>query len=84
MIGTFLYKGQGLGNQLWSYYTVRLLAIRNNCQFVVFAKKAFKGKNFIELDFGYLVSYPSRSQPEAEIFPPFSHYFSEQQTICKD
>ncbi len=52
MIVTELYSGQGLGNQLWSYVVTRALALDRDYQFGIMGKEKFKGKEFLNLDFG--------------------------------
>jgi hypothetical protein len=81
MIGTYLYNGQGLGNQLWSYYTLRLLAIMNNCDFALLGSEAFKGKSFIDLDTGVSCNHPKRNQPCNELFSLFENYYEEPQLL---
>jgi hypothetical protein len=53
VIGTCLYRGQGFGNQLWVYAVVRAAAIRKKTDFAVFNSRFFKGKDFLDLDFGF-------------------------------
>lgn len=60
------YDGQGLGNQLWTYAIVRSLAQKFHCDFSLLSSSRFKGKGFIDLDFGEfgnisLGTAPSRS-----------------------
>lgn len=52
MIITELYNGQGLGNQLWCYAVTRAIAVYNNFDFGIMSPEKFKGKDFIDLDFG--------------------------------
>ncbi|MEJ0001580.1 MAG: alpha-1,2-fucosyltransferase [bacterium] len=52
MICNELYSAQGLGNQLWNYALARIIAKRNGYDFAILKKDRFKGKDFIELDFG--------------------------------
>lgn len=52
MIITELYNGQGLGNQLWCYVVTRISAELNGYNFGVMSTEKFKGKEFIDLDFG--------------------------------
>lgn len=52
MIGTPLYKGQGLGNQLANYITVRCLALDKGFDFGVQFPENFKGHFFLNLDMG--------------------------------
>ena len=43
-------KGQGLGNQLWNYVTLRSIANALSKDFRVLNFKFFKGKDFLEID----------------------------------
>jgi len=52
MICNELYNDQGLGNQLWNYVITRIIAKKNNCGFSILKKDRFKGKEFINIDFG--------------------------------
>lgn len=52
MIVTELYDGQGLGNQLWCYAVTRAIAKKNGYDFGIMSTNRFKGRDFMELDFG--------------------------------
>ena len=52
MIITELYNGQGIGNQLWCYAVTRAIAKQNNFKFGIMNPHKFKGKEFLEIDFG--------------------------------
>lgn len=52
MIVTELYNGQGLGNQLWSYVVTRSIALDRGFDFGIMSPEKFKGKAFLDLDFG--------------------------------
>ncbi len=52
MISTPFYKGQGLGNQLANYVTMRCLALDRGFDFGVQFPENFKGKGFMNLDMG--------------------------------
>ena len=67
MIGTSFYKGQGFGNQLWVYAAVRAAALRQNCDFAIFNSHLFKGKDFLNLDFG--ISRHIKRKVPSEIVP---------------
>lgn len=81
MIGTYLYPDQGLGNQLWSYYAMRLIAKYLGMPYTLLGFDNFKGKNFISLDAGVQVAAPHRSGPNHNLFPPFRNYYSERQVV---
>jgi len=52
MIVTELYNGQGLGNQLWCYATLRAISHNKNFNYGIKYPEKFKGKTFINIDFG--------------------------------
>jgi len=56
MIVTEIYKGQGLGNQLWCYVTTRVIAKDKGYDFGIQSPENFKCNNFLNLDFGKPVS----------------------------
>ena len=43
-------KGQGLGNQLWNYASIKSIANKMNVDFGILNYKNFKGKEFLILD----------------------------------
>lgn len=80
MIITELYNGQGLGNQLWSYVVTRTLAHDKGFDFGIMNPHKFKGKDFLDLDFGFEVvggfgpeGGPPKSLPEG-----IEHYYVEK------
>lgn len=81
MIATYLYDGQGLGNQLWSYYALRLISKKLQLPYALLGGEKFKASSFISIDFGLKVSAPLRDVPTAKLFPPFVNYFSEKQVV---
>lgn len=52
MLATPMYNGQGLGNQLANYVTVRCLALDKGFDFGVQFPERFKGSHFMKLDMG--------------------------------
>lgn len=52
MIYNELHDGQGLGNQLWNYALARIISDRNQCGFSILSRQNFKGKQFMDIDFG--------------------------------
>ena len=50
MLYAEFYDGQGLGNQLWTYVSLRCLAEELGYDWTIFGSSRFKGKDFIELD----------------------------------
>ena len=81
MLGTFLYPGQGLGNQMWSYYALRLLAKHTDLSFSLLGMENFKGSEFISLDIGERLLAPSKKFPSEQLFAPFENYYSEKQLV---
>lgn len=82
MIVTELYNGQGLGNQLWSYVVTRTIAQDKGFEFGIMCPEKFKGKSFLDLDFG--MNVVGGSGPEGG--PPINlpqgilHYYVEKDT----
>ncbi len=52
MICNEFYKYQGIGNQLWNYVVTRMIAKKNGYGFAMLKKERFKGKDFMDIDFG--------------------------------
>jgi hypothetical protein len=82
MIVTELYKGQGFGNQLWSYATLRSLAEYLNCDYGVQSPWRFKGKAFLKLDMGRKVFGISTKFPTSNQLPfGVTKYFRELKVV---
>lgn len=81
MICTQFYEGQGLGNQLWAYVTLRVIAEKKSLPFGVVNPQYFKGFPFLDLDFGEFVELPPNSDPnDVSVLPlGIKHLFVEQQ-----
>jgi hypothetical protein len=81
MIVTELYKGQGLGNQLSSYIATRVIAKDKGYLFGIMHKEIFKGNDFLDLDFGEVVTGgkgPEGGPPE--ILPEgIKYYYCEKE-----
>lgn len=82
MIVTELYKGQGLGNQLWSYVVTRTLALDRGWEFGIMSPNKFKGTSFLDLDFGKVVSGGNGPEGGPPITLPqgIFHYYVEKDT----
>lgn len=52
MISIIFKEGQGLGNQLWNYVVCRCLAKKLKLDFYIQGEKNFKGKKFLNLNYG--------------------------------
>lgn len=57
MITGLLHPGSGLGNMLFRYITTRTLALDKGYEFSMVNSEAFKGKSFMNLDFGSSVDH---------------------------
>lgn len=81
MICTQFYEGQGLGNQLWAYVTLRIISERKSIPFGVVNPQYFKGFPFLDLDFGEYVELPAGSNPNDTTILPvgIKHLFHENQ-----
>jgi|GEM_PF-5426363 len=70
IVGEF-YKGQGLGNQLYTYASIRGLARLSNARYGFTAVHQFKGHDLFELDFGASdFDYPKRKLFERRWLDP--------------
>ena len=80
MIITELYNGQGLGNQLWSYVVTRTIALDKGFEFGIMSPAKFKGKAFLDLDFGNEVKGGQGPEggPPISLPESISHYFVEK------
>ncbi len=83
MIITELYKGQGLGNQLWCYVTTRVIALDKKYNFGIMSPENFKGENFMNLDFGKpVVGGSSKDGGPPESLPTgIKYYYNEKKAI---
>jgi len=52
LVATEFFEGQGLGNQLWAYAATRSIAEARGLDFSIVGHERFKGRAFIDLDFG--------------------------------
>ncbi len=52
MIAGIFHKGSGLGNQLFRYVAIRVLALDKGYDFSMINKEGFKGASFMNLDMG--------------------------------
>jgi hypothetical protein len=78
MIGTEFFKGQGFGNQLWVYASLRSLAIDQNLDFSIIGSHRFKGKDFMKLDFGAATLRSSARIPRERTPGAFTSYLREE------
>lgn len=80
MISTELYRGQGFGNQLWAYAVIRSLAKEQNLPFSIIASHRFKGRAFLDLDFGIETLRSTSRNPIERTPSPFINYIREEMT----
>lgn len=70
IVGEF-YKGQGLGNQLFTYASIRGLAKLCDKDFAFAGVESFKGADLFDLDFGQAsFSYPREKCYEVRVIDP--------------
>jgi hypothetical protein len=76
---TEIYKGQGLGNQLFCYVTTRVIAKDLGCDFGIMHPEKFKGSDFLNLDFGSKVigGKGPEGGPPQKLPDGINHYYNE-------
>ena len=82
MVVTEIYKGQGLGNQLWCYVVTRVIAKEKGYDFGIKNPKNFKCLDFMDLDFGKDVvggTGPEGGPPET-LPEGIKYYYLEKRT----
>ena len=52
MLTTEIYRGSGIGNQLWNYVVTRLIAEANGYEFGIQCPERWKGAKFMPVDHG--------------------------------
>ena len=82
MIVTELYNGQGLGNQLWCYIVTRITAQNKGYEFGIKSEEKFKGKEFLDLDWGLSVKGGESQEGCQPISLPetIQYYYKEKLT----
>lgn len=81
MIGAEFYSGQGFGNQLWIYASVRCIAMRNGLEFGFTGTNQFKGRDFLDLDFGKSCEKSTSNGPRYRVPKGFVRYSAENRVI---
>ena len=83
MIVTEIYKGQGLGNQLWCYVTTRVIALDNGYKFGIMHPEKFKCLDFLDLDFGEKVigGMGPEGGPPTVLPNNIQYYYTEKEII---
>jgi len=80
VIGACLYKGQGFGNQLWVYSVVRAAALRWGYNYSILNSENFKGKDFLNLDFGHPIAI-NRTKPSIKVPKDFDTVYFEKKVL---
>lgn len=80
MITSEFYKGQGFGNQLWIYATVRSLAEKQDLEYSILSSDRFKGSAFLNLPFGSMGNRSSAKAPK-ERLPGDSKFYIREKLI---
>jgi hypothetical protein len=78
MIGTQIYRGQGLGNQLWTYAVTRSIALKNGYQFGIAGDRFFQLNKYIQLDYGNPIITTLVENPVYRIPQGFEYYYAEE------
>ncbi len=80
LVVTEMYKGQGLGNQLFCYVTTRVIAKDLGYDFGIMHGELFKGSDFLNLDFGSKVigGKGPEGGPPKKLPKGINHYYSEK------
>ena len=81
MIATEFYNGQGFGNQLWVFATLYSIAQKNNLNYGVISTHRFKGKDFLNIDFGKNLKGPSSTKPRKRTSITFPNYYLEKKIV---
>jgi len=90
---TKIHQGSGLGNSLHSYLMSRILAFDKGFAFSVLGKENFKGKSFLDLDWGepcnlnYHIEYPSGKlivDGEHKLFEEKTNYYNPEINFVED
>ena len=84
MIGSEFYRGQGFGNQLWVYATIKSIANRKHLDFGFIGHEEFKGKSFMSLDLGTNVIWPKSKLPSHRVPTGFTRYAAEKRSFHPD
>lgn len=79
MIATPIYNGQGLGNQLANYVTVRCIALDKGYEFGVMYPERFKGTFFQNIEMGKVYGgvIPVEGQPPTMLPEGIDRYYRE-------
>jgi Glycosyl transferase family 11 len=86
IIASEFYRGQGLGNQLWSYVVTRILAEQQGFQFGIVGRDKFKGKSFMGLDNGIDLAkgVSAEGGPPLKLPTGIRNYYSEMKVVDEE
>jgi hypothetical protein len=76
-----MYRGQGLGNQLWVYAVVRGLALQRHSNHKIECAWRFKGAGFLQIDAGNLSCYLPRRAPRKKYYSITTSRFIEEKAF---
>lgn len=76
MIYLEFLDGQGLGNQLWNYVTLRSICKKKSLAYTIINPEKFKGKHFLNISFRNNLYKNKRIKPHPEI--KIKHFFNEK------
>jgi hypothetical protein len=85
MIANELYDGQGLGNQLWNYVVARVIADKKHCGFAILGREKFKGRDFMDIDFGVNLhgGFSPEGGPPRKLPHGIDYYYREKKEAIK-
>ena len=83
LVVTEMYNGQGLGNQIFCYVTTRVIALDKGYDFGIISPEKFKGRDFLELDFGKEIvgGRGPEGGPPKKLPNGIFHYYCEKQIL---
>jgi hypothetical protein len=81
IVSTSLYRGQGLGNQLWLYAVCRTLALDLGADFSIRGRNRFKGHHLFTPDFGVKIKGPVSRFPSSNLPEGFFEHFQEKKSF---
>lgn len=84
MMTTELYRGQGLGNQLWLYAVCRAIATHTNQTFGIQSFHRFKGRRFMDIGPGEEVIGRKHKGPSEELPKGVDSYFRDRLVLHRD
>ena len=79
MLTTEIYRGSGIGNQLWNYVVTRLIAEANGYEFGIQCPERWKGAKFMPVDLGKEITGGSGPEggPPTSLPEGIKRYYAE-------